>query len=107
MIFFEVSVLMFGFGVQNINSNILHYALLLVLILISTWVYFRGRKVKKGLGEGFFLGLSYVVVGVILDSIITVPLFVKNYVSFFVSWGMLIGFIETILVTIIVGALKK
>ena len=46
------------------------------------------------------------VVFLILDAVITVPLFVKDY-SFFADIGMLIGYLETVVLAAIVGAIKK
>ncbi len=106
LIFFEVSVLMFGFGLEvGKTFYIIHYILLLILVLFVSLFYFRG-KIKRGFSEGILVGLVFVVVGVILDVVITVPLFIKDYGAFF-NLGVLIGLLETIFVVGIAGGLKK
>jgi hypothetical protein len=109
LIFFEVSILMFGFGYGGTETSylIIHYIALAILIAISSLLYFSGKKIKKGLNEGLILGLIFVIVGIILDAIITVPLFVKDYVGFFFNWNLVAGFILTLIVTGIVGLIKK
>ena len=106
LIFFEVSVLMFGLVLENSTLYIVHYLLLILLVGISAYVYFKGKKIRKGFYEGFLLGIVFVIVGLILDLIITVPLFVKDYGAFFSSW-LLLGLLEVIIITSIYGSLKK
>jgi hypothetical protein len=108
LIFFEVSILMFGLQLETgIGYYIIHYILAAVLIALTAALYFGGKNVnKKGFVEGVIVGLIFVVVGIILDAIITVPLFVKDY-SFFLDVMMLIGYLETIIVAGIVGAIKR
>lgn len=106
LIFFEVSILMFGLKMQaGTFYYIIHYILSFLLIAISALVYFKG-KVKKGAVQGVLLGIIFVVVGAILDAIITVPLFIKSY-SFFNDFYLWLGYLETVVVSVIAGALKK
>jgi hypothetical protein len=109
LIFFEVSILMFGFGFQGteIVYYVIHYILLAVLITLSTLIYFKGKKVKSNAKEGFILGIIFVVVGAILDAAITVPLFIKNYASFFLNWDLIAGLVLTLGLTALIGKLKK
>jgi hypothetical protein len=103
VIFFEVSILMFGFGLKGTAYYIIHYALAGIFLIIASILYFK----KKGnIREGLILGTVFIVVGIILDSIITVPLFVHNYSSFFNN-SMLAGYIETLVITTIFGALRR
>lgn len=104
LIFFEVSVLMFGFGISDVNKNIVHYILIIIAIGVPAIMYFS--KAKAGLKEGFLLGLVFVFVGLILDSIITIPLFIKSY-SFFLNPYLIIGFLEGLAVTTVVGVIKS
>ena len=104
LVFFEVSILMFGFGISDVNKSIVHYILLIVVIAVPALIYFN--KEKAGLKEGFFLGILFVIIGLILDSIITIPLFIKSY-SFFLNPLLIIGFIEGLVITMVVGAIKK
>ena len=50
--------------------------------------------------------MIFVVVELILNSIITIPLFIKSY-SFFLDPYLRIGFLEGLAVTIIISAIKK
>ena len=104
IIFFEVSILMFGFELEKTSLYIVHYISSLFLVSFVSWLYFRGRT--GNIKEGFFLGVILVIAGIILDALITVPLFVKDY-GFFIDpylWG---GIIETLIIAIIFGAIKK
>ena len=104
LIFFEVSILMFGFGITDVNKSPVHYILIIITIAIPALIYFN--KARAGLKQGLLLGMVFVVVGLILDSIITIPLFIKSY-SFFLDPYLIIGFLEGLAVTIIIGAIKK
>jgi hypothetical protein len=107
LIFFEVSILMFGFGLNTgLTYYIIHYLIVIPLVLIVGLVYFSGKRIKKGAGEGLLAGIVFAVTGVVLDAIITVPLFVKTY-SFFADVYLWLGIIEGIIIITIVGAVKK
>jgi len=54
--------------------------------------------------EGLRLGVIALIIGTILDVIITVPLFVKSYVVYFTSWTLYFGYVELLLLTILAGA---
>lgn len=100
---------MFGFGFKGteVIYYIIHYILLTVLITATTLIYFNGKKVKSNAKEGFILGIIFVIVGIILDSAITVPLFVKNYVTFFFNLNLIWGLILTLTITTLIGIIKK
>lgn len=107
LIFFEVSILMFGFKLNpGTTYYVIHYILAALLILLMSWVYFMGKKAKKGAVEGLLVGLMFVFVEIILDIIITVPLFVKSYSVFF-NLAMFFGYFETIMIAILFGVFKK
>lgn len=105
LIFFEVSILMFGFGLESGPLYYtLHYILSAILVATCAWIYFKTEEAS--LQKGLSLGVLFVIVGVILDSIITVPLFVKDY-SFFLDIYLIAGLIEGIVVTSVVGFIKR
>ncbi len=105
VIFFEVCVLMFGFGLSSGTTYYtIHYILAAIFLVAASLIYFK--KKRGNLKEGLLLGVVFVVTGAVLDAAITVPLFVKDYSQFF-NLIMLAGYLETIAVTTIVGALKK
>ena len=102
--FFEVSILMFGFGISNTDTSIVHYVLFAIAILIPVLIYFN--KAKAGALEGLYICLIYFAVSLALDAIITIPLFIKDY-SFLLNPYHLIGFAESLIVAVVVGAIKK
>ncbi len=106
LIFFEVSILMFGFGINNIDTSIVHYILFPMAILIPALIYFKKPKIEVGAKQGLYLCLIFFATSLILDSIITIPLFVKNY-AFLLNPYHLIGFAESLIVTVLVGNIKK
>lgn len=107
LIFFEVSILMFGFKLQaGATYYTLHYILSAIITAGASWLYFSRKKIEAGLQEGLLVGLVFVVTGIVLDALITVPLFVKSY-SFFFDKMLLIGLIEGIVVTGIIGKIKE
>jgi hypothetical protein len=105
LIFFEVSVLMFGFGLTS--GRIYYLVHYIVLIFLAGFVsHFYFRKGGAGAKEGFLLGIVMMLTGILLDAIITIPLFIKSY-SFFADIYLWIGIAEGVVITTIVGALKK
>ena len=109
LIFFEVSILLFGFKLaQGATAYyISHYILLVILVVISSLVYFKERKIKADFKQGVLLGICFILVGVVLDSIITIPLFLKMDYSFLISMEMLMSNILVIVVSGVVGLVKK
>jgi len=109
LIFFEVSILMFGFKLTASDSiyYIIHYTASFIFVLLASLIYFRGKKVGAGIGQGFLLGIMFIIVGVVLDSIITIPLFMNFNYSFLITGEMLVGYTLGLVICIIVGVLKK
>ena len=105
LIFFEVSILMFGLKLKvGLNYYLVHYFLAIVLTALVAMFYFK--KQKASAVEGLKAGVMFLVVGAILDAVITVPLFVKTY-SFYTDIYLWIGFILGILTTVTFGALIR
>ena len=70
-------------------------------------VKYKGKNIKKrGFINGIIIGIVFVITSLILDAIITVPLFVKDF-SFFLNPMILIGYLEAIIVTGIIGEISK
>ncbi|MFH0949076.1 MAG: hypothetical protein V1802_01160 [Candidatus Aenigmatarchaeota archaeon] len=105
LIFFEVSILMFGLNIDTSSTlyYLIHVVALAILTVIASFVYFTS---KTGTKDGFILGILFLITGVVLDALITVPLFVKDY-SFFFNIEMFGGYLEMIIVTTIVGTFKN
>jgi len=105
LIFLEVSILMFGFGLSpGPLYYLFQYTFIAVLSFICALVYFK--KVKPGLVEGVLLGLVMLVTGIILDAAITVPLFVQNWYYFY-DIRLILGYIEGFLAIVFIGVLKE
>lgn len=106
LIFFEVSILKFGLKLPvDLTYYIVHYAAILVLTLISALIYFDIKQ-KSGFNEGFLLGVVFVLAGFILDFIVTVPLFIRDY-KFFNDVYLWMGYAEIVVVATVIGGLKK
>ena len=105
-IFFEVSALMFGFGLTGSTYYTAHYIFLGLLAGFAAIYYFMDKKSESGLKEGARAGAVFAAAGIVLDAIITVPFFVKDY-AFFLKIPMLLGYLEVIAITAAVGFVKK
>lgn len=112
LIFFEVSALMFGFKLTSgpVYYTI-HYIMLVLFSILGVLWYFWNSKLKKGFLHGLEVGLTFVIVGIILDSIITIPLWIVpqggSYSGFFFDKYMLIGYLIILIASGIVGMFKK
>jgi hypothetical protein len=104
LVFFEVSILMFGFGVENTDTNIVHYILFAIAIAIPAIIYFQ--KAKASVKSALYLFAVYFIVSLILDAVITIPLFVKDY-AFLLNPYHLIGLAESLIVILIIAVVKK
>ncbi|MBI2970845.1 MAG: hypothetical protein HYY37_00325 [Candidatus Aenigmarchaeota archaeon] len=103
LVFFEVSILMFGFGVQVPSTlyYIVHLPLLAAFTAFAAHLYFRKEK-RAGAKNGFMLGLLFLLVGIVLDALITVPLFVRDY-AFFMRADIMVGFAVVLAAATAVG----
>jgi peptidoglycan/LPS O-acetylase OafA/YrhL len=111
LIFFEVSLLMFGFNLDQTQFYYhIHYIFLIVFTAFLTKWYFR-RKSKKGIKQGLLFGLIMLITATILDLIITIPFFIipdgGTYTSFLFDQMLLIGELIVIITAGIVGGIKK
>ena len=113
LIFFEVSILMFGFKLTSgISYYIIHYLFLAIISIVLTLIYFSGKKkTRGGFFRGLLVGIIFIVIGIILDAVITIPLWIisqgGSYQSFFLNYYMLIGYLIVIVLAGIVGAVKR
>ncbi|MBI4453694.1 hypothetical protein HY636_03545 [Candidatus Woesearchaeota archaeon] len=106
LIFVEVSVLMFmpALTGKELTQNILHMIILPVLVLFCAWMYFKNTPASAK--DGFLLGVYFLVIGTVLDLLITIPLFVKTF-DFYKEIWLWLGFLEVIVVCTLVGYFKK
>ncbi len=113
LLFFEVSILMFGLKLEQGSAIflIVHYVAVTLFLVLASLLYFRGKGVKNGFLQGIGAGFLFLIAGLVLDSIITIPLFIipqgGGYIEFFLTGWMLIGYLETLLVPGIIGFVKS
>lgn len=99
---------MFGLKLEpGLTYYLIHYALLALFAILVSLIYFRARKAKGGTGNGFLLGMTMLITGIVLDSLITVPLWIKDYDGFFFNFYLILGLIETWVITTVIGMVKK
>jgi hypothetical protein len=94
LIFAEISITMIGLKFSNLVSYIIHYIVLIPLALLCAKFYYK----SKDKINGFLLGFFIVLIGIILDCLITVPLFIMpaggNYMTYFSQFYLIVGLIE-------------
>ena len=100
-IFVVISVIMYS-GLSETIQTVLHFIAVPIIVLLLTKSYFR--KEKAGLSEGIKLALVFLVVGTILDLVITVPLFVGSVAEFY-DWELIVGMTEMVVFTAISGVI--
>jgi len=103
---------MFGLGLESgFNYYLIHFILLVLFVILVDLLYFRRRRTKGGFFKGLLLGIIFVIVGIILDSALTIPLWILpqggSYSEFLFDRFLLIGELVVIVVSAIVGALRK
>jgi hypothetical protein len=112
IIFFEVSILMFGFKLNAPQTSyyVLHGVLITIFYVLVSLYYFSG-KVKRGVSEGIVLSIVLIIVELVLDSIITIPLFIipngGSYSSFLLSKEMLLSYLWFFIIACAIGGMKK
>ena len=105
LIFLEVCILMFGFGVTaGPLYYLFQYTLIAAFSFLCALVYFK--KVKPNLREGVLLGLIMLATGLALDAAVTVPFFVQNWYYFY-DTRLILGYIEGFFAIVFIGVLKR
>ena len=103
LIFVVLSIVMFIPTVGN-YTNYLSFVFVPILAAICAFLYFR--RTDGTILHGVILGVYYLIIGLILDLIVTIPLFVKSY-SFFSDWTLWVGYAETIFACVILAWLFR
>ena len=103
---------LFGFeGVPDLaNTSYLISGLVLLLILV--WLaakhYFKDKKAKRSAKEGLKLGITFLIVGFVLDiAMLLVVSKVEELLSYYTTSFFLIALILMVGVPAIVGAQKR
>jgi hypothetical protein len=72
LVFVEVSIFQVGLQITDLFGKVLHYFLLIPIGILGAWFYYRcGDSLN-----GFLLGFIMLIVGVVIDTLITIPLFI-------------------------------
>jgi hypothetical protein len=98
LIFVEWSLIIFTPILKDLGFGqwIVHYVVLIPIVLIGAKLYYKNNPKING----YVLGLVFLAVGIILDLIITVPLFMQGgYVEYYSNNYLWLGFLEMILIT--------
>jgi hypothetical protein len=89
--FMVISIVMFTpwFRDDIIRTNVAWWILEIpVVLLLAKWYF---KEVEPTTKNGARLGIASMIVGVALDMIITVPLFVKSYTTMYGDWKIYVG----------------
>ena len=106
LVFVWWSIMMFVPGLKDMQTlqYIIHYILLIIAASLITGSYYKSKEKING----FVLGLIFLVVGIVLDAIITVPLFTSaqgtGHMEFFFAPLMLLGYL---ILVVTVGITKQ
>lgn len=91
LIFVVITVMMFGF--PNLYQSWCSLITNPFLVVFCAWMYFK--SVKGKLKDGIVLGIYWIILGTVLDLLITIPLFVKDY-GFFTEWMLWLSWVELV-----------
>lgn len=87
---------------KDAAQYIIYWVLLIpIVLLLAKWYFKEDPPTWR---KGLVLGVAGIVVGTVLDLIITVPLFIKSYSQFYGNWMLWLGFLITIILCILAGA---
>ena len=107
VLFVLISIVMFlpFLAGKIVIQNIIVFIIDIVAAFIfATWYF---QKAKGGIGNGIIFGIGILLIGIILDMIITVPLYVNSYIEYFSMWTLYLGILLVIITCAIAGAMKK
>ena len=103
LIFVVYSILMFTpwFKDSPLRINVGLWVSQIIFVLLACKWYFKSDSptIKKG----FLVGLVALIVGTILDMIITVPLSTKSYLVYYGSWMLYVGYLWVLILTTYAG----
>lgn len=102
-IFIEISITMIGMHYSSLTSYVIHYVLMIPVGILCAWIYYNNKDKLNG----FVLGIVIVLTGIILDMIITIPLFIHSYATYFGSYYLWIGYTEFVVIVGIYNLVKK
>ncbi len=79
-------------GIWSLVPLTIHFiSVILAVLIMSFWYYISSEK-----PNGFLLGFIWLVIDLILESAITIPMFVlpsgQSHLSYFFRWDLLVDF---------------
>jgi hypothetical protein len=99
IIFAEVSIIGFTPGLATMKPNgfelnlygqLIHFVVVLMIAFYFARAYFSGKPIS--FADGLKFGITILIIGTILDMVITVPLFVKSYPAYYSDILLWIGY---------------
>lgn len=104
LIFVEISIFKMVLQVTEVIGNIIHYILLIPMGILCAWIYYK----SKDKTNGFLIGLVMLIVGTVLDLVITIPLFMKwDYLGFYSDLYLWAGFLIALIVVGVYDLARK
>ena len=108
LVFFEYAILSMGLDLTGAVFITFFFIFLAIITMICSVVYFNLKGVDTGFGQGFMLGLMFIIIGLILDLAITIPIFAGgDYNAFFSWWYMYVGWGIVLIFSSSVGMAKS
>lgn len=101
IIYFEVTILLFGARVVDANHHPIHFMVLAIFTIIVSMIYFN-RNVQPNYSEGIKAGIIFIVVIFLLDALFTAPLLLQDYSLLFNSF-LIYEYLEIIFLTALMG----
>jgi len=86
---------------HNLRIHVALWVLEIPIMLLWAKMYFKTEMPTAK--KGFYLGVFGLIIGLILDSVITVPFFVKSYALYYGNWLLYVGFAEMLILTTFAG----
>ncbi len=107
LIFVEISITSVGLKMSESSVWLTHYILLVPFTLLCSWLYYRSKDKLNGLAVGLF----FLLIGIILDFIITVPFFIipqgGSYLSYFYDPKLFVGFLVVLIISGVYDLFRK
>lgn len=100
IVFVEVSIIGFSGSLATMGANgfeftqtgsLVHLAAVILISVILAKLYYK--KANVSFSDALMVAIGILVTGIILDAVITVPFFVKDYQMFFGDVNLWIGLI--------------
>ena len=108
LILLEVSALILWFKIPETSSTyfVTHFIFLTLFTILISLYYFWHRNIKPGFGHGILLGIVMIITLIILDTIITIPVWMNFDYGFLIRPNIMIGELLVLIVATVIGAIK-